>query len=91
MGQRDAFLDGIVEKALDPYRHRVAPDVLQRMRELLADALATHPVASRLVDRGRPRDANDQSDDFEKGTLKPRDRGVDDTKAPAGSGNGEGT
>jgi len=89
MGARDAFLAAIVDNAVEPYRALVAPDVFERMRELMTQALATHPVASRLVDRARPRTDNTGSDDFAQGTLQPRERSSPETKTPAGSGEGE--
>ena len=72
MGARDEFLLEIVERAMEPYRGHVAADVFDQMRELLTAALATHPVASRIVDRARPRTGVYQSDDYEAGTLNRR-------------------
>ena len=49
----DPELDAEVERALAPYSHLVPPDVLQTMRETLADMLVSHPVGAVLMNQSR--------------------------------------
>lgn len=73
----DTVLDAQVERALDPYRRILSPATLEVFRAFLADALITHPVGSRLLDRVRPRVAPLQSGDMPKHQL-----GVDVQRDP---------
>lgn len=51
----DPFLEAELDRALEPYRDLLSPEMLQDFRELLGDVLTTHPTASRVLDRTRPR------------------------------------
>ena len=44
-----------VDQAMEPYRGMVTPEVLEEMREALADTLVMHPVTNRLVRSLQPR------------------------------------
>ncbi len=50
----DATLEAELDRALAPYADVLPPDTLASFREALADALETHPVGSRLLERVRP-------------------------------------
>lgn len=50
----DPTLHAELERALEPYRELLPPEMLEHFRETLADALTTHPVAARLLERVRP-------------------------------------
>jgi hypothetical protein len=63
----DPTLEAELDRALDPYRELVPPDLLAAMRETLADALTTHPVGARLLARVRPPPVVAQSGDVEAG------------------------
>jgi len=52
---RVAFVEEHVQRALAPYRHAFAPGVLAELEEELRCFLLTHPVASRMLARIRPR------------------------------------
>jgi hypothetical protein len=49
----DPDLQAEVKRALGPYEKLVPPEVLQAMRETLIDALTTHPVGVRLMEKAR--------------------------------------
>lgn len=61
----DPTLEAELDRALDPFRDRIAPDLLAAMRETLADVLTTHPVGARLLARVRPPPAVARSGDVE--------------------------
>lgn len=59
-GERfDALADPVVraavDQALERYRDLVSPEVLEEMRESLADFLVMHPATNRLVRSLQPR------------------------------------
>jgi hypothetical protein len=49
----DPHLDGVLDRATAQYEGKVPPEMLKTMRSLLGDALTTHPVASRYLERTR--------------------------------------
>lgn len=49
----DPDLQAEVKRALGPYEKLVPPEILQTMRETLIDALTTHPVGVRLMEKAR--------------------------------------
>lgn len=49
----DPDLQAEVKRALGPYEKMLPPEVLQAMREMLIDALTTHPVGVRLMHKAR--------------------------------------
>jgi hypothetical protein len=51
----DPVVKAAVDQAMEPYRGLVTPEVLEEMREDLADYLLMHPVTDRLVRRLRTR------------------------------------
>lgn len=59
----DPFLDEVVEEALAPYRAALSEDLLEAMRRVLEDTLATEPLARQLLSRARPRAVPLQSGD----------------------------
>ena len=61
----DPALEAELDRALEPYRDLLEPDLLAAMRETLADALTTHPVGSRLLARVRPPPTVARSGDVE--------------------------
>lgn len=71
--EEDPALRAELERALEPYRELLPPEMLQHFRETLADALTTHPVAARLLERVRPQPVVVASGE------------LDETGAPAGS------
>ena len=68
----DPLVAAEVERALSPYVGLVPPDVLQTMREVLEDALTTHPVAMKLLDHLRERVAQEVSGTIPKEGAEPR-------------------
>ncbi len=64
----DPELDAEVERALAPYSRLVPPDVLQTMRETLADMLASHPVGAVLMNQSRQPTQHDPSGTRLKGS-----------------------
>lgn len=66
----DPELDAEVERALGPYKHLVPPDILQTMRETLADLLLTHPVGERLMNLSRRAVTHDPSGTRLKGSSR---------------------
>src|SRR5262245_2801914 len=50
----DPVLEAELDRALRPYRDLLPPEMLRHFRETLADALTTHPVGSRLLERVKP-------------------------------------
>lgn len=51
----DPIVEQIIEASIAPFRHRVTPERLDDMRDVLALFLTSHPEASRVVDGLRPR------------------------------------
>jgi hypothetical protein len=51
----DPIVEQIIEASIAPFRHRVTPELLADMREVLVLFLTSHPEASRAVDGLRPR------------------------------------
>ena len=51
----DSIVQQIIEASIATYRHRVTPEMLADMREVLVLFLTSHPVAARVVDSLRPR------------------------------------
>ncbi|MEO5730596.1 MAG: hypothetical protein ABI134_28665 [Byssovorax sp.] len=64
----DPELAAEVERAVGPYKHLVPPDVLQTMRETLAEMLASHPVGAVLMDQSRQPTHHDPSGTRLKGS-----------------------
>ena len=69
----DPVLDAELARALDPYRALLSPELFAELEETLADALTTHPVGSRLLDRLRPPPALVASGEVEKDGQAPSD------------------
>ncbi len=65
-GDRERYLEQVVQEALEAYEGVVPDEVREQMRAFLSDALATHPVGATLLDRARPRQAPDRSGDQAK-------------------------
>ena len=51
---QDPVLEAELDRAIEPYRALLPPELLAELRESLADALTTHPVGRSLLDRVRP-------------------------------------
>lgn len=51
----DPIVQQIIEASIAPYRHRVSPEILADMLDVLLLFLTTHPEAVRAVDSLRPR------------------------------------
>jgi hypothetical protein len=49
----DPDLQAELKRALGPYERMLPPEILQTMREMLIDALTTHPVGVRLMEKAR--------------------------------------
>jgi hypothetical protein len=82
----DPIVEAQIARSLARYAGLVTPEMMATLREVLEDALTTHPVALKLVDSLRERAVPDAS-----GTVpKP---GVDDATPArdAKSGSGKGT
>jgi hypothetical protein len=62
----DPTLEAELDRALGPYRDLLPPELLEQLRETLADALTTHPVGVRLLERVRPPPTVVQSGEAEK-------------------------
>jgi hypothetical protein len=67
----DPTLEAELDRALDPYRELLPPDLLAAMRETLADTLTTHPVGARLLARVRPPPVVVHSGDAEVAGVEP--------------------
>ncbi len=80
----DPIVEAEVERAISPYVGLLPPEVLKTMREVLEDALTTHPVAMKLIDHLRERVAPDASGTIPKEGAEPRR----DEKAKAGGDEG---
>lgn len=63
---RDAFIEETAERAASRYAGKLDPAIIEEMRTFLEDLLATHPVASTLADRVRPRRTPERSGDVAK-------------------------
>lgn len=57
----DPIVEAQIERSVSRYAALVPPEMLATMREILEDALTTHPVAVKLVDNLRERAAPDMS------------------------------
>jgi hypothetical protein len=55
IADNDPIVEQIIEATIAPFRHRVTPEMLEDMREVLVLFLTSHPEASRAVDGLRPR------------------------------------
>jgi hypothetical protein len=64
----DPELDAEVERALAPFKHLVPLDVVETMRETLADLLLTHPIGERLMKQARQAAKHDPSGTRLKGS-----------------------
>jgi hypothetical protein len=80
--EEDPVIETQLERALAPYRDMVPAEVLEEMRALLSDALATHPTLAPLVQRLRPakhvassREVESDDQQEEKETKAPTKRG----------------
>jgi len=69
--QEDPVIAEIIEASLRPSLGRVAPEILEDMRLVLAVFLATHPEAMGVVESLRPRAALSNSGDTVRGPLSP--------------------
>jgi hypothetical protein len=49
----DPVLQAELKRALGPYEKMLPPDILKSMREMLIDALTTHPVGMRALEKLR--------------------------------------
>jgi hypothetical protein len=50
----DPTIEAELDRALEPYRDLLPAEMLAELRETLGDALATHPVGARLLERVKP-------------------------------------
>ena len=57
----DPIVEAQIERSLSRYAGLVTPEMMATLREVLEDALTTHPVALKLVDSLRERAAPDAS------------------------------
>jgi hypothetical protein len=57
----DSIVEAQIERSLSRYAGLVTPEMMATLREVLEDALTTHPVALKLVDSLRPRAVPDAS------------------------------
>jgi hypothetical protein len=57
----DPIVEAQIARSLSRYAGLVTPEMLATLREVLEDALTTHPVALKLVDSLRERAAPDVS------------------------------
>ena len=80
----DPALRAELERALEPYREVLPPEMLQHFRETLADALTTHPVAARLLERVRPPPVVDASGELERAGAPAASDEDDEAKGRAG-------
>jgi hypothetical protein len=64
----DPIVQQIIEASIALYRHRVSPELLEDMREVLVLFLTSHPEASRAVDSLRPRAGRASSGQVERET-----------------------
>ena len=62
---QDPNVTATVERALDPYREILSPEMLEVFREELTEALTEHPVAKTLTNRLRDRPAPNRNGDVE--------------------------
>ena len=69
----DPIVQQIIEASIAPYRHRVSPELVEDMREVLVLFLTSHPEASRAVDGLRPRAARVASGQVERETSATAD------------------
>jgi len=51
----DPVIEAFVDAAMEPYKSLLPPEVLADFRDFVADALATHDIASMLVNQTRNR------------------------------------
>jgi hypothetical protein len=58
---KDPLVEAELERALQRYVGLVPPAMLETMRDILEDALTSHPVAVKLLDHLRERPAEDAS------------------------------
>jgi hypothetical protein len=84
MTTKDPYIERLVDRAVPPYRTRLRAEALEEIRELLGDALATHPIVSQLIERGRPHENVLRSDEHERGASA--DGNAPDTGAGAPGG-----
>ena len=82
---RDPIVEAQIERSLSRYAGLVTPEMMATLREVLEDALTTHPVALKLVDSLRERPAPDAS-----GTVPKPDADDMEPTSEAKSGNGRG-
>jgi hypothetical protein len=67
----DPIVEAQIERSLSRYAGLVPPEMMATMREVLEDALTTHPVAVKLVDHLRERVAPDTSGTVPKEGAEP--------------------
>ena len=65
MSTVDPNVTATVERALDPYREILSPEMLEVFREELTEAMTEHPVAKTLTSRLRERPAPNRRGDVE--------------------------
>lgn len=61
----DPVVAETVERALDPYRALLTPEMLEVFRQELTEALTSHPVGKTLTSRVRERPVQQRSGDVE--------------------------
>jgi hypothetical protein len=74
MAAAEAFVEERVQRSLARYRGMFPPEVLEEFADELRCFLLTHPVASKMLDRIRPRSIPMQS--TERETVGAHQRGV---------------
>lgn len=57
----DPIVEAQIERSLSRYAGLVTPEMMATLRDVLEDALTTHPVAQKLVDSLRERTVPDAS------------------------------
>jgi hypothetical protein len=80
---QDPLVEAEIQRALAPYVALLSPDALAIMRDVLEDALTTHPVAVKLLDHIRERPEQDTSGVVVKEGAEPAS---DEPKAGGGEG-----
>lgn len=81
----DPIVEAQIERSLSRYAGLVTPEMMATLREVLEDALTTHPVALKLADSLRERAAPDASGVVPKSSAE----GIEPTsEANRGGGRG---
>jgi hypothetical protein len=81
----EGFVEERVQRALDPYRGMFPPEVIAEFEDYLRCFLLTHPVASKMLARIRPRAQRSSSGEGAiMGTESPSDEALQTRKNGAG-------